>query len=110
MSGEVYAAPMGIIGVGIERWTEAVFGSKFAPRGKALTVGRQADQHSCGVSVINAINSAMHGGRLFTHPDRFMHRLVYFIDAAKYLLEGKVSSTLILHGITRSSFPWARLR
>ena len=100
---DVYAKPLGIIRVGIERWTEAVFGTKFNSKGKVLGVGQQNDAHSCGVCVINFIYCAMHGDKLFTWVDCSLHRLQYFINAVEHLFGGKVCSLPIWHGLICSS-------
>lgn len=90
MSGDACAAPMKATRAGIERWTAAVFGTKFISNGKTYRVGTQKDAHSCGICVINGIDASIHGSNLFTRATRSKHRLEYFIATVNHLLQGQV--------------------
>lgn len=48
--------------------------------GTAIYLSLQNDNHSCGVCVINAIKTYIHGGEVFTHVTHFKHHLEYFIE------------------------------
>jgi len=99
MRVDLYADHIGVVARGIERWTEAAFGTRFVGRGKDYRIGRQPDTHSCGVCVINAIKAAIHGDELFTAETSSKHRLEHFNEAANYLLK-TVCPPSAMHGRT----------
>jgi len=101
MSVDLYADHIAAVARGLERWTEAAFGTRFANvgRGKDYKIGRQPDTHSCGICVINAIKAAIHGDNLFTAETSSKHRLEHFNEAANYLLR-KVCLLSAMHGCT----------
>lgn len=67
-------------------WTFQVFGERFQNCGDTFPVGRQKDGNSCGICVINAMESAILGTPLFTHADRYCLRLRYFVTILKHIL------------------------
>ena len=90
MGEDAYATLMECMRTGIEKWTEAVFGTTFTSKGRTYKMGQQRDSHSCGVCAINAIYASIHGTILFTRATHSRHWLEYFITAASFLLQGKV--------------------
>jgi len=91
LTQDSYADKKAVVTRGIEAWTEAVFGTRFINGANSYDIGVQNDGNSCGVCVINAIKTYIHGGDIFNHATHFRYRLEYFIEAANYLLLGKVS-------------------
>ena len=86
MGGDACATLMECTRTGIEKWTEAVFGTTFTSKGRTYKMGQQTDSHSCGVCAINAIYASIHGTNLFTCATHSRYRLEYFIAAASFLL------------------------
>ena len=71
---------------GLKNWLNVAFGAGFKDLGKTFPIGQQADAHSCGICVVNAIEHAMFGVPLFTDGDRYRLRIQYFVEAVKHLL------------------------
>lgn len=72
---------------GLQLWLKFRFPEGFTDRGRRLTIGKQADSHSCGISVMNAMDFAMFKRPLFTHAQRHVLRVQYFIELIEYLTD-----------------------
>lgn len=71
---------------GLEKWLSVAFRVEFKDLGNTFPIGQQADGHSCGICVVNAIEHAMFGVLLFTDGDCYCLRVQYFVEAVKHLL------------------------
>ena len=72
---------------GLENWLGVVFEVPFKDVGNTFPIGRQEDGHSCGICIVNAIESAMFRVPLFTDKDCYALCVQYFVDAVEYLLD-----------------------
>jgi hypothetical protein len=70
----------------LSTWLTHVFGGSFKDLGSTLSIGKQNDEHSCGICVINAMEHAVLNTALFTHEDRYTLRIRYFVELAEYVL------------------------
>jgi hypothetical protein len=68
-------------------WCFQVFGEQFKDCGEAFAIGEQDDGYSCGICVINAMESAILGTPLFTHEARYRLRVQCFVTIVRYLVE-----------------------
>ena len=66
---------------------DVAFGGGFGNTGRRFPVGVQDDSHSCGIFVLNAMEHAMRGVKLFEQDNRSLVRMEYFTKLLRYLLE-----------------------
>jgi len=72
---------------GLEKWLKAIFRVHFKDKGQTFEIGKQEDGHSCGICVVNSLEHELFGAALFTHSNRNVLRIHYFMEVTKFLLK-----------------------
>ena len=90
-----YVGDINKISRGIERWGKVTFKKSFHGTGKTLEIGRQRDDSSCGICVVNSVEHRMFGTPLFAHSERDTFCVYYFTKTIQ----------LIFNGVSTGSFP-----
>ena len=74
----------GLMGMG---WLNQTFGGKFKHLGRRFLIGKQHDDRSCGLFVLNSMEHAMSGVKVLENKDSNLLRMDYFAKLAKYVCD-----------------------